>query len=289
MAIADSLEKVINLSFSSHERLSQYQRLTYPVISRRSGGLSLGVNLNPDKACNFNCVYCQVDRKKEIEAPLMIVEKLQAELEEWLQQIQDNNNSYRGHQLKDISIAGDGEPTTVKELPEILESMIRLKQQYHLDTCKLVLFSNGTQIDREDLRAIWPQFFKHNGEVWFKLDYWDEASLKRINRTKSSFDQLLKNLIQLGREYPLVLQSCFFSWKGQAFSPEQYQPYLDLIQRLTQEGVQIKLIQAYTLARVPAESHATPWSNEDMDHLQRMLEERLSVPIEIYYESGTKE
>src|SRR5574344_919180 len=34
----------------------------YPVISRRSGGVSLGVNLNPDKRCNFNCVYCEVDR-----------------------------------------------------------------------------------------------------------------------------------------------------------------------------------------------------------------------------------
>ena len=28
----------------------------YPVISRRSRGLSIGVNLNPDKVCNFDCV-----------------------------------------------------------------------------------------------------------------------------------------------------------------------------------------------------------------------------------------
>jgi hypothetical protein len=34
----------------------------YPVISRRAGGLSIGVNLNPDKVCNFDCPYCQVDR-----------------------------------------------------------------------------------------------------------------------------------------------------------------------------------------------------------------------------------
>ena len=34
----------------------------YPVISRRSKGVSLGVNLNPNKVCNFDCVYCEVDR-----------------------------------------------------------------------------------------------------------------------------------------------------------------------------------------------------------------------------------
>ena len=34
----------------------------YPVISRRSKGLSIGANLNPDKGCNFDCIYCEVAR-----------------------------------------------------------------------------------------------------------------------------------------------------------------------------------------------------------------------------------
>src|SRR6516165_11573305 len=38
-------------------------RYVYAVVSRRSKGVSIGVNLNPDKVCNFDCVYCQVDRK----------------------------------------------------------------------------------------------------------------------------------------------------------------------------------------------------------------------------------
>jgi sulfatase maturation enzyme AslB (radical SAM superfamily) len=28
-------------------------------------GLSVGVNMNPDKNCNFNCVYCEVHRNGE--------------------------------------------------------------------------------------------------------------------------------------------------------------------------------------------------------------------------------
>ena len=47
---------------SDHARQFDELRFVYPVVSRRSKGLSLGVNLNPDKVCNFHCPYCQVDR-----------------------------------------------------------------------------------------------------------------------------------------------------------------------------------------------------------------------------------
>ena len=35
-------------------------KFVYPTLSRRSKGISIGVNLNPDKVCNFDCIYCQV-------------------------------------------------------------------------------------------------------------------------------------------------------------------------------------------------------------------------------------
>ena len=46
-----------------HSRVFRDLIFVYPVISRRSQGLSIGVNLNPDKRCNFDCVYCEVDRR----------------------------------------------------------------------------------------------------------------------------------------------------------------------------------------------------------------------------------
>src|SRR5208337_2924275 len=48
--------------FQTHSRSFEDNRFVYAVVSRRSGGLSIGVNLNPEKSCNFDCVYCQVDR-----------------------------------------------------------------------------------------------------------------------------------------------------------------------------------------------------------------------------------
>ena len=50
----------LNPLFTSHPREFEENRYVYAVLSRRAGGVSIGVNLNPDKRCNFRCVYCQV-------------------------------------------------------------------------------------------------------------------------------------------------------------------------------------------------------------------------------------
>ncbi len=67
-----------------HERSFEANRFVYPVISRRSRGLSIGVNLNPDKVCNFDCIYCQVDRTRQSETQFVEIDALLAELSEML-------------------------------------------------------------------------------------------------------------------------------------------------------------------------------------------------------------
>src|SRR5262245_49339560 len=68
-----------------HERLFEGIRFVYPVLSRRSDGLSVGVNLNPDKVCNFDCIYCQVDRTSQSETRFVGTKQLLEELESVLQ------------------------------------------------------------------------------------------------------------------------------------------------------------------------------------------------------------
>ena len=63
---------------AQHARTYQQNRFVYPVLSRRSGGLSLGINLNPDKVCNFDCIYCQVDRVEQSETRFVETDRLLA-------------------------------------------------------------------------------------------------------------------------------------------------------------------------------------------------------------------
>ncbi len=63
-----------------HDRTFDAYRFVYPVLSRRSRGMSVGVNLNPDKVCNFDCIYCQVDRTSQSETRFVEMDSLLVEL-----------------------------------------------------------------------------------------------------------------------------------------------------------------------------------------------------------------
>ncbi|WP_421869194.1 hypothetical protein [Motiliproteus sp.] len=282
------LDDRITLAYDSHDRLSQYERLVYPVVSRRSGGLSLGINLNPDKRCNFDCVYCQVERTEQAPEFEPTLEQIERELRDWLEQISDQG--YRGYPLRDIGLAGDGEPTTVRILPQVLQLLIDLKREYALaDEVKLVLFTNATKIDRKDLQPLWADFYQARGEVWCKLDFWDAESLEQLNRTRAPFERLVEKINRFGSQYPLVLQSCFFNWCNQSFTIDHYDRYVELVEQLLSQGTQISKIQAYTLARQPAEAQARPWTDDEMDRLAASLRRRLPVEVELFYEKGSEE
>ncbi|NQU66017.1 MAG: hypothetical protein HQ517_17300 [SAR324 cluster bacterium] len=280
------LDDIISLSYSKHSRLSQYQRLVYPVVSRRSGGLSLGINLNPDKKCSFNCVYCQVDREKKISGLKVGVEQIVIELNYWLGVIEQNEGSYKGYPIKDISIAGDGEPTTVRILPRLLSELIKVKNDFRLNDCKIILFTNASKLNRADLQPVLDQFFSSRGEIWCKFDFWDKESFKEINRSRVTVEKIIDNIKMVGQRYPLTLQSCFFSWKDEVYCDQKYQGYVELVQQMLEDGVKIRLIQAYTLARRPSDSRAVAWSDAEMNLLTRFLSRFIAVPIETFYAGG---
>src|ERR1700681_1105897 len=112
-----------NELFAHHERTFEHFRFVYPVLSRRSGGISIGVNLNPDKVCNFDCIYCQVDRPRQSETTFVEMPALLAELDAMLGLAASGKFfatekfatvPERLRRLNDIAFSGDGEPTTYR-------------------------------------------------------------------------------------------------------------------------------------------------------------------------------
>src|SRR3954465_12685483 len=69
---------------TDHPRLFDENTFVYPVLSRRSRGISVGVNLNPDKVCNFDCIYCQVDRRSAAVTRFVEVDRLLDEIDQTL-------------------------------------------------------------------------------------------------------------------------------------------------------------------------------------------------------------
>jgi wyosine [tRNA(Phe)-imidazoG37] synthetase (radical SAM superfamily) len=151
----------------------------YPVLSRRSGGVSFGVNLNLDKACNFDCPYCQVDRTVPGRPKAIDVARIRAEARALLDSVDDRGVCrlplFDGvpdadKKLRDIAVSGDGEPTMVPEFADVCRALAGAQAERPDLDFKLVLISNATLLDRPAVRAGIDALLSRRGEVWAKLD-----------------------------------------------------------------------------------------------------------------------
>src|SRR5271170_3641494 len=115
-----------------HRRTFADNLYVYAVVSRRSKGVSIGINLNPDKVCNFDCVYCQVDRKTPPLVREVDLQRLLQELEDTIDLVQSGGlfemDRFAGtpaelRRLNDIAFSGDGEPTTCPQFVDIVRAV----------------------------------------------------------------------------------------------------------------------------------------------------------------------
>lgn len=278
--------------FSRHPRRWRGYRYVYPVISRRAGGLSIGVNLNPDRACNFNCVYCQVDRSVPCVAQPVDCEQLRDELSDMLAAVHQSSfweqpefvglpAAYR--RVADIAFAGDGEPTACPMIDHIVAAAAYLRRAHGLHDAGLVLMTNATLLDRPAVQRALTTLDDHGGEVWAKLDAGDEAHYQQMNRSHVPFATVLRHIAACGRARPIVIQTMLAQLGDQPMSKAQFDRYLDRLCALRTQRCRIKRVQLYTIARNPAEHGATAVPAATLHRLARRLRRRLpDLPAEVF-------
>ncbi|MFN7957514.1 MAG: radical SAM protein [Holophagaceae bacterium] len=276
-----------------HRRVWRDFDFCYPVISRRSRGLSLGINLNPDKVCNFDCVYCEVDRVAPPKRRDMDLGQLERELGLLLDLATSGEiyeippfDSARPEQrrLNDIAFSGDGEPTTAREFAEAVRRIARMKDQRGLEEVKLVLITDSSRLQAPDVVAGLEILMAHQGEVWAKLDAGTEAYYREICRSQVPFQRILDNLLATARRWPILIQTLFLDWKGQGPTEEELEAYCSRLEHILAQGGQLQAVQLYTVARPTPEPEARPLWHLEMDAIAASLRGRLPrLPIEVYY------
>jgi wyosine [tRNA(Phe)-imidazoG37] synthetase (radical SAM superfamily) len=297
-----------------HERRFESNRFVYPVLSRRSRGVSIGVNLNPDKVCNFDCIYCQVDRTRQSETRFVEIEALLAELDDMLEFVASGElfqtEKFRSappelRRLNDIAFSGDGEPTTYRNFDEIIEKCAALKRKYdvrnaecgvqsgdeHSARCtpqsavKMVLITNASMFHREHVARGLATLDANNGEIWAKLEAGTEEYFKLVDRTPIPLQQILDNIAAAARVRPLVIQSLFMRVAGEPPAPEELAAFCDRLNEITAAGGRLKLVQVYTVARRPAESFVTPLDDREVDAIVELVKGRTGLAAEAFYGS----
>ncbi|MBF0236312.1 MAG: radical SAM protein [SAR324 cluster bacterium] len=271
------------LDVTSHERLSSQGLLIYPVVSRRSGGVSIGINLNPDKICNFHCVYCQVNRNRPETVPVPSVRLILEQLKQFFIKIQESGGYWQEVPVCDIALSGDGEPTTFPEFDQLIPGLFELRQQFNLQHIPLVLITNASCLHLSRIQKVLPIFIENGGRIWAKLDAGDEKNWQQLMQTDVPFARILNNLRNTGMKYKILLQSCFMQIHQQEFSPTLLDTYVSTVQSLLNDKTQIQEIQAYTIARPPANSFVRAWDDSVMDEIGKILTRQIPVPVKIYY------
>ena len=240
-------------------------RFVYAVISARAGGLSLGVNLNPDKRCNFDCAYCEVDRRVAARETQLDVDVMSQELRKTIAFIRSGrltaHPAYRTLptellQLRQVALSGDGEPTLAANFVEALQAVLRVRALG--DFFKIVVITNGTGLDRPHvLRGL--EYLTNSDEIWIKLDGGTQTFLEKVNHPDVPLEKILENIRLVGRQRPVVIQSLFAAIQGEEPPLEELREFALRLKELKAAGAQISLVQIYSAAR--------PGSQSDWGHL----------------------
>lgn len=238
-----------------HDRNSAGMTYVYPVVSRRAGGVSVGINLNPNNACNWGCIYCQVPNLQRGTAPDIDLAQLEAELRTMLADIVRGDFMQTrvpdgARRLNDIALSGNGEPTSARAFPEVVELIGRVMADFDLTgTIKLVLITNGSLADRPRVQDGLRKMSALNGEVWFKFDSATASGMRSINQTRISPDRQFARLATAARLCPTWLQSCVFALDGAPPSEAEQAAYLGAVARIRQQQIPVRGVLLYGLAR----------------------------------------
>jgi wyosine [tRNA(Phe)-imidazoG37] synthetase (radical SAM superfamily) len=308
-----------NQLHADHARLFEGNRFVYPVLSRRSGGLSIGLNLNPDKICNFDCIYCQVDRTRQSETRFVETDQLLDELRTTLDLVLSGviyeTEKFRHvpphlRCLNDIAFSGDGEPTTYKNFDEIIDRCAAIKREAELriaaprgypglrigsqrseirnpkSTIKMVLITNASMFHRPHVQRGLEILDENNGEIWAKLEAGTEAYYQLIERTPIPFRQILDNITAAALVRPLVIQALFMRVHSQPPPQAELDAFCDRLNEITSAGGQLKLVQIYTIARRPTEEYVTPLDGAQVDAIVSLVRDRTGLPATGFYGSS---
>lgn len=273
------------LDYRDHRRELDQNRYVYAVVSRRARGLSIGVNLNTDKACNFDCPYCQVDRTVPGEATAVDVPRLAVELERLLGEARDGGLWRRPpfdgvdpalRRLADVAFSGDGEPTAPREFPAAAAAARGCLRASGLDV-PLRLITNATLFDRPAVREALALF----DELWCKLDAGTAEYFARVDGTRFPFERVLANLASVAVERAIVVQSLFMTWQGDGGpSGDEIEAYAGRLRAIRETGGRIDLVQVYTVARRPADPQCGPLDRQGLEAIAaRVRREGLSAEV----------
>ncbi|MFM8490428.1 MAG: radical SAM protein [Candidatus Methylopumilus sp.] len=276
------------LSIHDHSRELSGLKYIYSVISRRAGGLSIGINLNVNNACNWQCIYCEIPNLTRGSPPPIELDVLENELRLFLHDIihgdyMQKNVAIEDRHLKDIAFSGNGEPTSAAEFPQVILIVKKILQEFDLlHKIKIRLITNGSLMHEASVLKSIKMLEKINGEVWFKVDAATEETIKTVNQVNLKPNQILERLLNTANICPTFVQTCIFMINGKSPDDKDINAYVELINKAKKI---IKGVHLYGLARPSLQPRARDLgriSEQVLKNIAKKLID-LNIPTTVSY------
>ena len=277
------------LSTTDHSRDGAGLTYVYPVVSRRAGGLSVGINLNPNNACNWRCIYCQVPNLIRGAAPPIDLAQLERELRGFLSEVLYGDFFARRvpigmRRLTDLALSGNGEPTSATDFEAVIALIGSIRDDLGVDPAvKTLLITNGSLIHRAAVQAGLQRLAAHNGEVWFKLDRATRTGIRAVNQTSLTLSRVRYNLEVCAGLCPTWIQTCLFALDGAPPAPDEVDAYVEFLAALHADAVPVRGVLLYGIARPSLQPEAPRLTRLPEPWLRAVAErvEALGFPVRV--------
>lgn len=263
-------------------------QFVYTVISARARGLAVGVNLSPEKDCNFHCIYCHVHRNGDSKTPVD-VEALAAELKKTVIFVRSSHLRERPWyrtlpdellQLRHVGVSGDGEPTLSPQFAEALEAIVHVRAVGGVPF-KIVVMTNASGLDQPKVQH-GLKFLTKSDEVWAKLDGGTQAYINKVNRSVIPLDKVLSNILLLGRQRPVVIQSLFPLINNEEPPLQEIEQYASRLLELKSAGANISLVQIYSATRPTPNSECGHLPLKTLSRIAHVVREMTGLKAEVF-------
>jgi wyosine [tRNA(Phe)-imidazoG37] synthetase (radical SAM superfamily) len=285
-------QKIMKTTLNAFGRPPEFlgNRFVYAVISQRSHGLSIGVNLNPDRSCNFDCTYCEVSRDSAPHETTVDLEVLAHELGSLL------GLTFEGRlrglpyfqnvpeellALKGVALSGEGEPTLSPQFGEIVSEVIHIRSRGKFPFFKLVLITNASGLDLPQVEQTL-QLFSSRDEIWAKLDAGTQDYMNVVNHANINLEKVLSNILRVAQIRPVIIQSMFPLLNGQEPSPAEIDAYIENLKNLNAGGAQISLVQVYSAHRPSHHPECGHLPLRSLSRIAQRVRQSSGIPAEVF-------
>lgn len=263
-------------------------QFVYLVVSPRANGLSVGVNVNPVASCNLNCLYCEVDRRQPARARELDIDQMMGELRRTLDFTRAGGLRQRGPytklppellEVRHVALSGDGEPTLSDHFLDAVQAVasVRAMGQFF----KIVIVTNSTALDQPQVQESLKMLVRED-EVWAKLDGGTQDYLKKINGTTMPLEKILKNILLVAKQRPVIIQSLFPAIDGVAPSPTEVEEYAMRLKELKEQGADIRLVQIYSATRPMPRQGCTHLPLKTLSHIAGAVRRVSGLRAEVF-------